>query len=58
MGEQLDYTTLKWVKDEIQESLNQTQQALEAYIDQTQKNVNAKIIQNRKTYPDKRQQHY
>ena len=33
MGEQLDYTTLKWVKDEIQESLNQTQQALEAYIE-------------------------
>lgn len=35
MGEQLDYTTLKWVKDEIQESLNQTQQALEAYIEDT-----------------------
>jgi len=33
MGEQLDYTTLKWVKDEIQESLNQTQQALEAYVE-------------------------
>ncbi len=33
MGEQLDYTTLKWVKDEIQESLNQTQQALEAFIE-------------------------
>jgi chemosensory pili system protein ChpA (sensor histidine kinase/response regulator) len=29
----LDYTTLKWVKDEIQESLNQTRQALEAYVD-------------------------
>jgi chemosensory pili system protein ChpA (sensor histidine kinase/response regulator) len=35
MGEQLDYTTLKWVKDEIQESLNQTHQALEAYIEDT-----------------------
>ena len=33
MGEQLDYTTLKWVKDEIQESLNQTQQALDAFIE-------------------------
>jgi len=29
----LDYTTLKWVKDEIQESLNQTRQALEAYVE-------------------------
>ena len=35
MGEQLDYTTLTWVKDEIQESLNQTHQALEAYIEDT-----------------------
>ncbi len=33
MGEQLDYATLKWIKDEIQESLNQTQQALEAFIE-------------------------
>lgn len=33
MGEQLDYTTLTWVKDEIQESLNQTHQALEAFIE-------------------------
>ena len=33
MSEQLDYTTLAWVKDEIQESLNQTHQALEAYIE-------------------------
>lgn len=33
MGEQLDYTTLTWVKDEIQESLNQTHQALEAYVE-------------------------
>jgi chemosensory pili system protein ChpA (sensor histidine kinase/response regulator) len=31
--QELDYTTLKWVKDEIQESLNQTRQALEAYVD-------------------------
>ncbi len=35
MGEQLDYTTLTWVKDEIQESLNQTHQALEAFIEDT-----------------------
>jgi len=35
MGEQLDYTTLAWVKDEIQESLNQTHQALEAFIEDT-----------------------
>lgn len=33
MGEQLDYTTLTWVKDEIQESLNQTQQALEFFVE-------------------------
>ena len=33
MSEQLDYTTLTWVKDEIQESLNQTHQALEAFIE-------------------------
>ena len=33
MGEQLDYATLKWIKDEIQESLNQTQQALEAFVE-------------------------
>ncbi len=33
MSEQIDYTTLTWVKDEIQESLNQTHQALEAYIE-------------------------
>ena len=33
MGEELDYTTLKWVKDEIQESLNQTRQALETYVE-------------------------
>ena len=33
MGEELDYTTLKWVKDEIQESLNQTLQALETYVE-------------------------
>ena len=33
MGEELDYTTLKWVKDEIQESLNQTSQALETYVE-------------------------
>ncbi|MCK4587373.1 MAG: Hpt domain-containing protein, partial [Gammaproteobacteria bacterium] len=33
MGEQLDYATLKWIKDEIQESLNQTQQALDAFIE-------------------------
>ena len=33
MGEELDYTTLKWVKDEIQESLNQTCQALETYVE-------------------------
>ncbi|WP_455209375.1 Hpt domain-containing protein [Kaarinaea lacus] len=31
--QELDYTTLKWVKDEIQESLNQTRQALEAYVE-------------------------
>lgn len=30
--QELDYTTLKWVKDEIQESLKQTHQALEAYV--------------------------
>jgi len=29
----LDYTTLKWVKDEIRESLDQTRQALEAYVE-------------------------
>jgi chemosensory pili system protein ChpA (sensor histidine kinase/response regulator) len=29
----LDYTTLKWVKDEIRESLEQTRQALEAYVE-------------------------
>ena len=33
MGEELDYTTLKWVKDEIQESLNQTSQALETFVE-------------------------
>ncbi len=33
MAEQFDYATLKWIKDEIQESLNQTQQALEAFIE-------------------------
>ncbi len=33
MGEELDYTTLKWVKDEIQESLNQTRQALETFVE-------------------------
>jgi len=31
--QELDYTTLKWVKDEIQENLNQTRQALEAYVE-------------------------
>ncbi|HEY5601769.1 MAG TPA: Hpt domain-containing protein, partial [Gammaproteobacteria bacterium] len=31
--QELDYTTLKWVKDEIRESLNQTRQALEAYVE-------------------------
>ncbi|MGD8568721.1 MAG: Hpt domain-containing protein [Gammaproteobacteria bacterium] len=31
--QELDYTTLKWVKDEIQESLKQTHQALEAYVE-------------------------
>lgn len=35
MGELLDYTTLKWVKNEIQESLKQTQQTLEAYVEDT-----------------------
>jgi len=31
--QELDYSTLKWVKDEIQENLNQTRQALEAYVE-------------------------
>lgn len=33
MLQELDYTTLKWVKDEIGESLKQTRQALEAYVE-------------------------
>ena len=33
MPQELDYTTLRWVKDEIDESLKQTQQALEAYVE-------------------------
>lgn len=33
MPQELDYTTLKWVKDEIDESLKQTRQALEAYVE-------------------------
>ncbi|MDH5325412.1 MAG: Hpt domain-containing protein [Gammaproteobacteria bacterium] len=32
-AQELDYTTLKWVKDEIDESLKQTRQALEAYVE-------------------------
>jgi chemosensory pili system protein ChpA (sensor histidine kinase/response regulator) len=35
MGELLDHTTLKWIKNEIQESLKQTQQALESYAEDT-----------------------
>ncbi|NOZ52681.1 MAG: response regulator [Gammaproteobacteria bacterium] len=31
--QELDYTTLKWVKNEIQESLNQTRQALESFVE-------------------------
>ena len=37
--QELDYTTLKWVKDEIQESLNQTRQALEAYVENPSDNA-------------------
>jgi len=33
--QELDYTTLKWVKNEIQESLNQTRQALESFVEDT-----------------------
>ncbi len=33
MAQELDYTTLKWVKEEIQESLRQTRQALEAFVE-------------------------
>ena len=32
MAQEIDYTTLKWVRKEIDESLNQTRQALEAYV--------------------------
>lgn len=33
MAQEIDYTTLKWVRKEIDESLNQTRQALEAYVE-------------------------
>ena len=33
MAQELDYTTLKWVKEEIEESLKQTRQALEAFVE-------------------------
>ena len=33
MAQEIDYSTLKWVKDEIDESLKQTRQALEAYVE-------------------------
>lgn len=33
MAQEIDYTTLKWVKTEIDESLNQTRLALEAYVE-------------------------
>ena len=33
MAQEIDYTTLKWVKNEIDESLDQTRQALEAYVE-------------------------
>ncbi|NRA23617.1 MAG: Hpt domain-containing protein, partial [Oleispira sp.] len=31
-----DYIALEWVKDEIEETLQQAQQALEAYVENTQ----------------------
>ena len=33
MAQEIDYTTLKWVKNEIDESLDQTRQALEAFVE-------------------------
>ena len=33
MAQEIDYSTLKWVKDEIDESLKQTRQALETYVE-------------------------
>ncbi len=33
MAQEIDYSTLKWVKDEIDESLKQTRQALESYVE-------------------------
>ncbi|MGB1221460.1 MAG: Hpt domain-containing protein, partial [Alcanivoracaceae bacterium] len=33
MSDQHDYLALDWVKGEIQETLNQSQQALEAYVE-------------------------
>ncbi|MCG6968254.1 MAG: Hpt domain-containing protein [Gammaproteobacteria bacterium] len=33
MAQEIDYSTLKWVKDEIDESLKQTRQALETFVE-------------------------
>ena len=33
MAENLDYSTLNWVKGEIDETLTQARQALEAYVE-------------------------
>lgn len=35
-AQELDYTTLKWVKNEIDENLKQTRQALETYVENPQ----------------------